>query len=308
MAGHVGHAHRPEGHLPPIAWAVVLAVGAVVAASWIATWLSADQYMALLERQLAGAAPADTLSYLALSGVMMVAMMLPSALPMVRAYRALVAKDAPAVEARLRSVLFTGGYFVVWTAFTALALAALMALGLMGAVGGPAAFVPGALLVAAGVYQLTGWKRFCLRHCRSPLAFLMTHWRSGRAGAARMGLAHAAYCLGCCWLLMLVLFVAGAMSVLWMGVFALLVLAEKTWSRGEGFSRALGIAGIAVGALVLGLAWGAPAPAGEGMDPGMGAASYNDNEAPPPMQHVARAGDSGPLQKPEFSRNMLHGP
>jgi predicted metal-binding membrane protein len=134
-----------------------------------------------------------------------------------------------------------------------------MAFGLMGTTG-IAAYVPAVLLVAAGVYQLTAWKQFCLRHCRTPLGFLMGHWRPGRAGALRMGLEHAAYCLGCCWLLMLVLFTAGAMSVLWMGAFALLVLGEKVWSRGEGFSRAMGVAGIVVGLLVLALAFLAPAP------------------------------------------------
>jgi predicted metal-binding membrane protein len=92
------------------------------------------------------------------------------------------------------------------------------------------------------------------------MGFIMSHWRKGRAGAFRMGLSHAVYCLGCCWLLMLVLFVAGAMSVLWMGVFAGLVLVEKVAPRGEGFAEALGIGAITAGIVVmLLLMWGPPA-------------------------------------------------
>lgn len=263
--GHAGHAHDApgEGHLPPAAWGVVALVAAVVLGAWAVTLLTAGDYMRLLEAQVAGAAPVDTALYLALSGTMMVAMMLPSALPMLRTYRGLAALDE-AGDGAARTALFTAGYFVVWTAFTALSLAALMAFGLLGTQG-LAAYVPGALLVAAGAYQLTGWKAFCLRHCRTPMGFLMGHWRKGRAGALRMGLEHAVYCLGCCWLLMLVLFTAGAMSVLWMGLFAGLVLVEKVGPSGERFSRALGLAGIAVGLLALGYAWAAPVsvPVGE---------------------------------------------
>ena len=134
----------------------------------------------------------------------------------------------------------------------------LVAFGVMGSMGGAAAFAPGAVLVAAGVYQFTGWKRFCLRHCRTPMDFISTHFRAGRVGALRMGLSHALYCLGCCWLLMLIWFVAGAMSVLWMGVFAAFILAEKVWSRGEWLSRFMGAASVAAGAVWLYLASAVP--------------------------------------------------
>ncbi|HEV8361048.1 MAG TPA: DUF2182 domain-containing protein, partial [Candidatus Thermoplasmatota archaeon] len=254
--GHEGHAHdapSAEVRLPRIAWGMIAVTALVVLAAWAITVRTADDYMALMDAQLRGAAPTQVAQYVVLSGVMMVAMMLPSALPMVAVYRGLAARDsATMTEARMRTTLFTLGYFVVWTTFTALALVALMAFGLMGQLGGAAAFVPGLLLVAAGAYQMTGWKQFCLNHCRTPMSFVMSHWKSGRAGALRMGLEHAAYCLGCCWLLMLVLFVAGAMSVLWMGVFAGLVLAEKVWTRGPLVSRALGIASLGVGLGVLG--------------------------------------------------------
>lgn len=246
------HAHEAPAGLPRLAWGALALVGLTVAAAWAVTWASAADYDRLLLAQLRGAAPAETAQFLALSAVMMVAMMLPAGAPMFATYRGLAARDAGPGEARVRTALFGAGYFLAWALFTALSLAALAGFGVLGNAGGAAAYVPGALLVAAGAYQLTGWKQFCLRHCRSPVAFLMTHWRSGRAAALRMGLEHAAYCLGCCWLLMLVLFTAGAMSVLWMGVFALLILGEKVWSRGEAFSRAMGVLGIALGLVSLG--------------------------------------------------------
>ncbi|MCA1813184.1 MAG: DUF2182 domain-containing protein [Halobacteriales archaeon] len=270
MAAPAEHAH-PEPHedLPRVAWTVLAAVALVTLGAWFVTWRTADDYSALMASQLGGTAPAATVAFLALSAVMMVAMMLPGALPMLAAYRGVTAHEAG--DARLRAALFGAGYFLVWAAFTAGSLVALMALGLMDALTGPVRFVPGALLVAAGVYQLTGWKQFCLRHCRSPLGFLTTHWRPGNAGALRMGLAHSAWCLGCCWLLMLVLFVAGSMSLLWMGVFAGFILAEKVGGPGERVARWLGVAGVLVGLYALLCALGHPVlPAVPGMDDGSG--------------------------------------
>ena len=249
LAGAHAHPHPTEGEvrLPRLAWGTLLLVGATVAAAWGFTWAGAEDFDRL--------------------------MMLPSGAPMFAVYHGLATREVGPSEARLRTLLFGGGYFVVWAGFTALSLLALGAFGVLGSAGGAFAYVPGALLVAAGAYQLTGWKAFCLRHCRSPLSFLMTHWRSGRAAALRMGLEHAAYCLGCCWLLMLVLFTTGAMSLLWMGAFALLILGEKVWDRGETFSRAMGVLGLAVGFVALGAAATAPPPSaeaeGSGM-PGMG--------------------------------------
>jgi len=204
--------------------------------------------------QLAGSAPTDTLLFVGLSGAMMVAMMLPSALPMVRTYGSLATSEAGVKEGRSRTGIFVAGYFLAWTAFAAVSLVLLSAAGLMGEVTGPLRYVPGTLLIAMGIYQLTAWKQSCLQQCRTPTSFVLTRWRSGRRGALRMGLDHAGYCLGCCWLLMLVLFVAGAMGLLWMGVFSLLILGEKVWSRGELFSRAIGATGIAVGSVALAFA------------------------------------------------------
>ena len=239
--------------LPRAGW-VILLIGAVIAASWFLTWWTAADYGDLLMMQLAGSAPTNTLLFVGLSGAMMVAMMLPSALPMVRTYGSLATSEAGAGEGRTRTGIFVAGYFLAWTAFAAISLLLLSAAGLMGEVAGPLRYVPGTLLIAMGVYQLTAWKQFCLQQCRTPMSFVLTRWRSGRRGALRMGLDHASYCLGCCWLLMLVLFVAGAMSLIWMGVFSLLILGEKLWSRGELFSRAIGATGIAVGSVALAFA------------------------------------------------------
>jgi len=259
MSGGDGHAHAPAGvALPPITWPIIGAAGALVAAAWAVTLATSADFNALLMMPLPAAAPAEAAAFVALSGVMMVAMMLPSALPMVEAHRGLVKIDAGAREALVQSVVFSAAYFASWTAMTAFSLVVLTAFGLMGAMGGAAAYAGGAVLVAAGVYQFTSWKEFCLRHCRSPIGFITTHYRKGRAGALRMGFSHAAYCLGCCWLLMLVWFVAGAMSVLWMGVFAAFILAEKMMPRGEMLSRVMGGIAVGAGAFALYLVYAAP--------------------------------------------------
>ena len=259
MSAGEAHPHPPADlRLPKITWPILGAAGALVAAAWVVTLATSVDFNALMMMQLGGAAPADTLAFVALSAVMMVAMMLPSALPMVEAHRGIVTLEAGAGEGLVQALIFSSGYFAAWTAMTALSLPVLLVFGIMGGMGGPAAFAPGAVLVAAGVYQFTKWKDFCLRHCRSPIGFIMTHYRKGRAGALRMGLSHAAYCLGCCWLLMLVWFVAGAMSVLWMGVFAAFILAEKVSKRGELLSRSMGAVAVAAGALSLYFAYSAP--------------------------------------------------
>jgi len=101
------------------------------------------------------------------------------------------------------------------------------------------ALLSGALLIAAGLYQLTPLKSACLKHCRGPAAFLATHWRPGVAGAFRMGLAHGAYCVGCCAVLMLILFVGGVMNLVWIAALTLVVAIEKLAPFGPAASKAL---------------------------------------------------------------------
>jgi predicted metal-binding membrane protein len=126
--------------------------------------------------------------------------------------------------------------------FASLALMALSASAL--------AYVVAAVLVGAGAFQLTPLKQVCLRHCRSPLGFLLGHWRGGWSGALAMGWAHAVYCLGCCWALMVVLVVAGAMGLPWVLLIACVVAAEKLVPRGEWIARLTGIALAVLGVAV----------------------------------------------------------
>ena len=142
--------------------------------------------------------------------------------------------------------VLTAGYLAVWGAFSLAATLAQWGLEAAGGLTSPGAMVAGpavagGILLAAGLYQLTPLKQACLRRCRSPVAFLTTHWRPGATGAFRMGLAHGAYCLGCCWFLMTLLFVGGVMNPFWIGAIALDVLAEKLAPHGPMLSRVSGL-------------------------------------------------------------------
>ncbi len=180
--------------------------------------------------------------------VMMVAMMLPSAAPMVAMY-ARVAEGRGA-SPRMRVWLFAGGYVAVWIAFSAGATAAQAALDQAAMLTGAMRVAPlmgGVILALAGAYQLSPLKRRCLRQCQSPLGFLMSHWRDGRAGAIAMGLRHGVLCVGCCWMLMALLFVAGVMNLLWVAVLTGFVLIERATRWGETLATASGFALIAAG-------------------------------------------------------------
>lgn len=195
--------------------------------------------------------------------MMMVAMMVPSAAPMILTYATLQrtrrthhgdigARGAIAVAS------FVIGYLAVWTAFSFVATLAqwlLQRSALITAAGESASLLfTGALLLTAGLFQWTPWKRACLRHCRSPFAVLMTSWRDGPRGALAMGVEHGAYCVGCCWALMALMFVAGVMNILWLAAIALLVLLEKLLPAGDIVGRATGalMAGCGVYATWLG--------------------------------------------------------
>jgi len=185
--------------------------------------------------------------------VMMVGMMAGSAAPVLLLFgKARAGRGGPAVS---RAVLTFGlGYVTVWTAFSACAAlvqwalheAALMSPGM--SVANPR--VAGAILVAAGVYQLTPVKGACLAHCQSPLGFLMSHWREGNWGAFQMGIRHGAYCLGCCWALMGVLFAVGVMNLFWVAALAVFVLLEKIGPAGPLVARTSAVLLIAFGLFV----------------------------------------------------------
>jgi predicted metal-binding membrane protein len=173
--------------------------------------------------------------------VMMVAMMLPSAIAMVLTYAAVAARMEPRQRQVVAISLFATGYVVVWTAFSlgatalqwALEGAALLSPGMVAS--GP--LLGGALLIVAGLYQWSPLKEFCLRQCRTPLAFLARNWRPGETGALQLGLRHGAYCVGCCWAVMLLLFVGGVMNLLWVAAIAVFVLLEKLFGVGTRMGR-----------------------------------------------------------------------
>jgi predicted metal-binding membrane protein len=174
---------------------------------------------------------------------MMVAMMLPSATPVILLVLGTYRRRGR--SARLQAAVFTSGYLVAWTAFSAVAAIAQLILHraavLTPAMASNSNLLGGAILLAAGAYQWLPFKASCLTHCRSPLAFIGEHWREGTRGALEMGLRHGAYCLGCCWMLMLLLFAAGVMNLLWVAIIALLVLVEKVTRRGVHIGRLAGV-------------------------------------------------------------------
>jgi len=178
--------------------------------------------------------------------VMMTGMMIPSAVPMVAMFGAVQRRQLAEQNPALRVAAFTSGYLVVWGVFSLVAASAQWALSHL-ALLAPMQFTVsrglGALLLTlAGIYQLSPLKRVCLRRCRSPAEFLSTHWRQGTTGAFRIGAEHGGFCVGCCWLLMGLLFVGGVMNLLWVAAIAVFVLLEKLAPRGDLFARASGIA------------------------------------------------------------------
>lgn len=185
--------------------------------------------------------------------LMMVAMMLPSATPMILLH-ARIDRGAPAARAR-DNALFALCYLVVWAGFSALAALAQAGLTDSGLVSyatlaAGTEQLSGALLLGAALWQLTSAKVACLEQCQSPIRFVMRYWRPGPAGAVRLGLTHGLFCIGCCWSLMLLLFVGGVMNLAWVALLAAVVFAEKAappaWRIDRWFAAALALAAVAV--------------------------------------------------------------
>ena len=177
--------------------------------------------------------------------VMMVAMMLPSAAPMLLLFAA--TQRGRATSGGPATVLaFATGYLLVWGGFSVAAAASQALLQQSMLLSSNLAMTTGwlapAVLALAGIYQLTPLKHACLFRCRSPLGFLLSRWRDGVGGALAMGLRHGAFCLGCCWALMALLFVGGVMNLAWVAVLALFVLGEKVLPGGAWLSRVSGVA------------------------------------------------------------------
>jgi len=192
--------------------------------------------------------------YLALWGVMMVAMMFPSVAPMVVLFSTIARNKRAQGAVFAPAWLFVTGYVVLWTLAGGVAYAGDLAIQSL-----PHRFpqlrtygaaIGGSTLIIAGLYQLTPLKYLCLTQCRSPLGFLLSSWRDGYSGAFRMGVHHGAYCLGCCWSLMAVFFVVGTMNVIWMGILTLVIFLEKIIPHGETWGKGAGLALIGLGLLL----------------------------------------------------------
>lgn len=235
----------------------VTAVALLVAAS-LATWI-----VTVVRMRGMDAGPGTDLGglgwYLGVWVTMMAAMMLPSAAPMVLLYQRVSSERRRRSQSVAPTWVFVLSYLAVWTAY------GLAAYGLYRLVihfgsgflawdrGGP--YFAGAAIALAGLYELTPLKSVCLRHCRTPLHFILGSWREGWTGALRMGAEHGSYCVGCCWGLMIVLFALGVMSLLWMAVVAALIFAQKVLPKSGYLTRVF-----AVGFLAAGV-WVAAAPA-----------------------------------------------
>jgi|ETNmetMinimDraft_26_1059896.scaffolds.fasta_scaffold08844_4 predicted metal-binding membrane protein len=205
--------------------------------------------MAMPQMQAWG--PMDLVLMFVMWAVMMVAMMTPSAAPMVLLFATIRRKRSQDVGAFASTFVFLSGYLAVWTAYSLLATLAQWGLH-SAALLSPmmvttSPIVGGAILVGAGIFQMTPLKHACLKHCRSPLDFIISGWREGTGGAFHMGLSHGVFCTGCCWILMLLLFVAGVMNLLWIGLIAAFVLAEKALPKGEIVARVAGVILMLVG-------------------------------------------------------------
>ena len=214
--------------------------------------------MAAIAPRIHGWAIPDFLFSLLMWAVMMAGMMLPSAAPIILLY-ARVGRQAEAQHKPLAATgWFAGGYLLAWSTFSLLAAllqaalshAALLTPGLASANN----LMGGIILVAAGAYQWTPLKERCLANCRSPLSFLQRHggFKRQALGSLDLGLRHGLYCIGCCWVLMLLLFVGGVMNIAWIASLAALVLVEKLLSEGRAVSRWVG-AGLVIGGLTLAL-------------------------------------------------------
>jgi predicted metal-binding membrane protein len=187
--------------------------------------------------------------------VMMAAMMLPSAAPTILLHATISARSRAKGGRAASTGVFAAGYVAVWSAFSLGAVLLQFALDRAALVSPmmqvTSVGLAGAVLISAGVYQWTPLKQACLRHCRSPLEFLSTQWCQGNPGAFSMGLRHGSYCLGCCWVLMLLLFVGGVMNLAWIAGLALFVLLEKLAPAGHWAGKVAGLALVGWGAATL---------------------------------------------------------
>ena len=251
--------------LPPRQLAVPwIAVAALAGVAWVVT--------ILLARSMGngpGTMALALLPFLGLWLVMMSAMMLPSVAPVAVLWTRLISGASAGFGRVTRMSMFLGGYLLVWAAFGAVAFAALAGAGrLLTASPTAAKWLGVAIFITAGIYQLTPWKDWCLRHCRSPIGALMYYLGfKGRGRDARVGLHHGATCAGCCWGLMILLVAVGVMNVAVMAALAVVIFVEKLWRYGKPFAQAVGVVLVAIGVLAIWFPWLLPGLHASGMSP-----------------------------------------
>lgn len=236
-------------------WLVISGLAIVCTACWL--WivtLGRDMYGSMTGAAAWMMPPDWDATHLALLvamwGAMMTGMMLPSAAPTLLLYANVVRHSKEARATTVRTYAFGAGYVVVWLAFSvgaSILQRALSDWGFVSPMMVASRPVSGGLLILAGAYQLIPFKRACLEGCRSPAAFIMSHWRAGTSGAFRLGLDHGLYCLGCCWSLMLLLFAGGVMNLWVIAAITAFVLLEKVAPHGAQGGRLSGVLLIGAG-------------------------------------------------------------
>jgi predicted metal-binding membrane protein len=248
-----------QGALRRERFLVIACLLAIVVGSWAYLLAGAGMGMPMGEMLMPMGAASWTPGYavivLVMWVVMMAAMMLPSAAPMILLYATIAQRRSERGELAAGAGSFVCGYLAVWSLFSVAAAALQFSLEevalLSPLMKSSSVTLAAAVLVGAGLYQFTPLKQACLRQCQSPLDFVVTHWRPGSRGAFGMGFRHGVYCVGCCWLVMMLLFVGGVMNLAWIAGIAVFVLVEKVAPAGHWIGRGAGAVLVAWGAATL---------------------------------------------------------
>ena len=229
---------------------IAAALGGLTALCWLYLFVAAADMRAMaamaMPMPMEPKGAVDLVLLLAMWWVMMAGMMLPGAAPMILTFATINRRRRARAQPYAPTALFAAGYLLAWGGFSVAATLAQWGLERLALLSPmdmttTSARLGGLLFLAAGLYQLTPLKQACLLVCRSPFDFVVNHWRDGAAGALRMGLSHGLYCLGCCWILMALLFVGGVMNLLWVAVLAAVVLVEKLFPLGVWMARIGGL-------------------------------------------------------------------
>lgn len=252
-------AHQPRDAFALLARGVTFAVVVVLLGASAVAWFATARTAGSMREMVAGLGqvgermPSDMTAsaFMVMWIAMMVAMMFPTVAPIVLTHRAVVQRRG---EGTRPTLAFVAGYLIVWTAAGVVPLAALLGFRDISMEAASSRWLPtlaGGVLVVTGAYQFTRWKAVCLRACRSPMTFVLTHdWGGGTRSALRAGVSHGAFCLGCCWALMTVLVVVGLMNLVWMALLALVFLTEKNWRYGVGVTRVAGSTLVTLGVAI----------------------------------------------------------